>query len=157
MLAWIVIVGQAGCREEFGHGERLQADRQLRQGDIAQIFCDVARHRFTQRFVIEHTSGDQCAFDTAVVGDAQQRADLRHPAEIVGAHRHDHDVRNRYFVAHAVDFVRWEPSRRVAHSADEILRRNVVEFPAMAVGVEIALVGHFIIHHWHGSIITHGM
>lgn len=36
-------------------------------------------------------------------------------------------------------------------------RRNVVEFPAMAVGVEIALVGHFIIHHWHGSIITHGM
>ncbi len=45
--------------EEFGHGERLQADRQLRQGDIAQIFCDVARHRFTQRFVIERTSSDR--------------------------------------------------------------------------------------------------
>ena len=39
MLAWIVIVGQAGCREEFGHGERLQADRQLRQAISPKSFA----------------------------------------------------------------------------------------------------------------------
>ncbi len=39
-------------------------------------------------------------------------------------------------------------------TADEILGRDVVEFAAMAAGVEIALVRHFIIHHWHGLIIV---
>ena len=37
---------------------------------------------------------------------------------------------------------------------DEVLGRDVVEFAAATAGIIIALVGHFIIHDWHGLIIA---
>ena len=76
MLAGIEIIGQSGRRKKFGHGERLQAHRQLRQRNISQILGDIARHGLTQRFVVEHAAGDQRSFDAAVVRHAQQRSDL---------------------------------------------------------------------------------
>ena len=39
----------------------------------------------------------------------------------------------------------------------QLLAEIGAAYLALGLGVEIALVGHFIIHHWHGSIITHGM
>ena len=101
--------------------------------------------------MVEHAPGNQRPFDAAVIGDTQQGTDLRDAAEFIGAHRHDLHVGNRHFAAHAVDFIGAEPPGRIARSADEILRCDVVEFTAPASGVEIALVGHLIIHHWHAS------
>ena len=62
---------------------------------------------------------------------------------------------DRHFTTHTVDFAGSKPSWRVSYSTDEILRRDVVKFSATAACIEIALVGHFIIHHWHSPIITH--
>ena len=37
---------------------------------------------------------------------------------------------------------------------NEVLGRDVVEFAAATPGIVIALIGHFIIHDWHGLIIA---
>ena len=39
-------------------------------------------------------------------------------------------------------------------AVNEVLGRDVVEFAAATPGIVIALIGHFIIHDWHGLIIA---
>ena len=46
------------------------------------------------------------------------------------------------------------PAVTGAASVDEVLGRDVVEFAAATPGIVIALIGHFIIHDWHGLIIA---
>ncbi len=108
--------------------------------------------------MVQHTAGDQRAFDRPVIGYAQQRAHLGDAAHLIGAYGHDLHVCDGHLMARPVDVGRSQPARRVAvagtASVDEVLGRDVVEFAAATAGIIIALVGHFIIHDWHGLIIA---
>ena len=158
MLARIVVFAQSRRGEEFGHGEWLESDRQQRQGDVAQVLGHIAGDGLAQRLVVQHTAGDQRAFDRPVLGYAQQRAHLGDAAHLIGAHGHDLHVCDGHLMTRPVDVGRSQPARRVAVAGtapvDEVLGRDVVEFAAATAGIIIALVGHFIIHDWHGLIIA---
>ena len=155
VLARIVVFAQSRRGEEFGHGERLEPDRQQRQGDIAQVLGHIAGDGLAQRLVVQHTAGDQRTLDRPVLGYAQQRAHLGDAAHLIGAHGHDLHIRDGHLMARPVDVGRPQPARRVAVTGtapvDEVLGRDVVEFAAATAGIIIALVGHFIIHDWHAS------
>ncbi|MCB5701284.1 hypothetical protein LIR44_22675, partial [Bacteroides fragilis] len=63
-----------------------------------------------------------------------------------------------HLLADPVDIGRAKPPRRIAMTrtapVNEVLGRDVFEFAAATPGIVIALIGHFIIHDWHGLIIA---
>ena len=155
MLAGVVELTQPGGGEELRHRERLQVGRQGRQRQRSQILGHVAGDGLAQALVVQHAPRHQRAFHGTVVRYAQQRADFGDAPELVRVYGHDLHIHHRHLPTHLAHAGGIQPSGRVAarRPPDEILRRDVVEFAAAAARIEIALVGHLIVQHWHIPII----
>ncbi|AEK30835.1 Hypothetical protein BALAC2494_01829 [Bifidobacterium animalis subsp. lactis CNCM I-2494] len=155
MLARVEVRRDSRGREELGHRERCQRLRQHRQCELAHVLRNVAGNRLTQRLVIQHAASDQRALhNRLVVRHAQQGANLRDAAEIIDAHGHDLHIRNGHARTQIGNVVGTEPAGRVARATRDVFGRDVVELAAGASGVEIAVIGHFIIQDSHTPIMT---